>query len=101
MPYFSSSPQKTGRQGYMSCFQQTKNEANGYTSEGTHEPNSNDFPRFIYYIKRFTEMRTCTLTSCHSQMPSSQTPIIELKKDKVRRQKKDIIYRNTFTSLAG
>src|SRR5690625_772795 len=82
MPYFSSSPQKTRRQCYMSSFQQTKNEANGYTSEGTHEPNSNDFPRFIYYIKRFTEMRTCTLTRCHSQMPSSPTPIHELNKDR-------------------
>src|SRR5690625_7245519 len=95
MPYFSSSPQKTGRQGYMSCFQQTKNEANGYTSEGTHEPTSNAFPRFIDYIKRFTEMRTCTLTRCHSQMPSSQTPILDLNTATVRRQQTDSLDRTT------
>src|SRR5690625_1697302 len=101
MPYFSSSPQKTDRDGDMSWLQQTKIEANGYTSACTHEPNSNDFPRFIYYIKRFTEMRTCTLTRCHSQMPSSQTPILELNNATVRRQQNDILDRITFTLPAG
>src|SRR5690625_2941074 len=46
-------------------------------------------------------MRTCTLTRCHSQMPSSQTPILELNNATVRRQQTDILYRITVTLPAG